>query len=250
MILRVASDLHLDSYPAKQDRVDVLKRVYLDGDDYDFAILAGDLSNFQGWHCTWLEAYELLAETVTKPVVYVFGNHEYYGQRTKHDLHQAVAARGTFEYIFLLTPLDYSGRSKRGFLRAQGISFVGATNWYRPPSKALLRDTCFNDYQAIPSHKKTLPEHNQHDDLVLGDVCPEDIVVTHMMPSLELVHPKYYRQPDNHFYCRPRANFRTPKLWVFGHTHEHITDGNCIARPVGYRGEKSKPQWREHQVQL
>lgn len=73
------------------------------------------------------------------------------------------------------------------------------------------------------------------------NVQPDDIVVTHHLPSRKLIDPKYERSNANIFYVTDLEHiihFQKPKLWIHGHTHAsfdyNIERTSVIYNPFGY----------------
>jgi predicted phosphohydrolase len=259
VILRYASDLHLDSYPTRDERVALLERVYCAGDSYDVAVVAGDLSNFQGWYCPWREAAETLCEVLPNvPVIFVPGNHDYAHcyrpKREARELQRRGVSTRWEDYWNETVQAVQAQHPKFQVLIAGktfehlGQRFVGATNWYRHAQDSGWQS--WFDYRTIARHRRDIAEKRQSDTAGLANITAADVVITHMLPDHGLMPKKHEHDPRNRFYVGPCVNYRVPKAWIFGHTHDDVEDGNCHARPLGYHGQKPKTEWPAHVLRL
>lgn len=252
--LRIASDLHLDSYPTEDERVRLLRDIFTKGPCYDAAVVPGDLSNFRGWHCTWDHAMSLLLDIVPRdiPILFVPGNHDFSYASHPSELQESLAriTRGNF---FDLVEKD-------GYVN--GVRFVGATNWYKDPGPGHpleeLKSTWY-DYRTIPRFEHLLQDWHSADQFDLDRTNRGDIVVTHMLPDLRLVAPAYKDSPYNHFFVNPTPQTLTrARAHIFGHTHTPTdtylpnTVARCICRPSGYSTEEgvSPRDWTSHHVDV
>jgi hypothetical protein len=82
-----------------------------------------------------------------------------------------------------------------------------------------------------------------------------DIVVTHHLPSYNLVHKQYQGDPSNQFFVTEMSEYMKktrPYAWFYGHTHrasnkilEHVW---CVCNPFGYPREISTMYFDENLV--
>ncbi len=230
MNLRILSDLHFE-FHTDAGRGFVSS---LDVHPNEVLVLAGDLAT------PWI-----LAQSVAllcgrfRHVLFVAGNHGYYGARPSevHDILRAATARHNN-----LHWLDCSA------VTIDGQRFLGASLWFgeeagRHPARHLL-----SDFTAIEDFEPWVYEQNTRAVAYLNrNVQATDVVVTHHLPSQACVAPKWATSPLNPFFVHdmePLIRARQPKLWVHGHTHEvvdvRLGATRIVANPFGYRGREEQ----------
>lgn len=234
MKIQLASDLHLEFFARK---LPSLRLVELAA-DADVLVLAGDIA--QG-----TQAIELFAD-LPVPVIYVAGNHEFYGRdwmRTRAELR--AAARGTNIHF-----LDDDE------LIIDGARFLGATLWtdFRLPGmlqSAAMRAVAqgLMDYRLITTSagplqaRETLAEHERSrtwlNDRLQTVFGGPTVVVTHHGPHPLSIHPRYAANPLNSGFVSDLTPLvEQATLWLHGHVHDSFDYGvgNCrvVANPAGY----------------
>jgi 3',5'-cyclic AMP phosphodiesterase CpdA len=235
MRLRILSDLHLEFHEWDAPAADA-----------DVVVLAGDIDvGTDG--LTWARA-----QFPALPIVYVPGNHEYYGKRWQSrlaSLRQAAADRG----IHLLDGDEVILRDVR---------FLGATLWTdfalgtsEPSAVAEAMELArrrVNDFRVIGHGTDGLlqPEHVR--DMHRGQVrwlesrlaqpfAGATVVVTHHLPHPRSIHPRWVGDPLNPSFASDLSRLVGPpvSLWVHGHTHEsadYVHNGTrVVCNPAGYR---------------
>ncbi|MDP3857299.1 MAG: metallophosphoesterase [Stagnimonas sp.] len=234
--IRYLSDLHLEfgsgvSHP-KRGKEDVV-------------VLAGDISvGTKGIH--W--AQRVFAPT---PVIYVLGNHEYYGENFDGLIVKAKEkARDSNVHVL-----------ENDAVVVQGYRFLGCTLWsdfdiLGPERRAEGMEAAqqlLNDYLRIrqgPNGKTrtVLPEETRARHLVsrqwlhdsIAASAEPVIVVTHHGPIIEASAPQYRGSLlSGAFTSDLRSLIKPPvRLWFYGHTH-HNEDGvwnqvRVLANQRGY----------------
>lgn len=234
MKLRVLSDLHLEFADWAPPPVSA-----------DVIVLAGDIHvGVAG--IPWARRH--FPDT---PIVYVPGNHEFYGSDMETMLGQLRRAAG--EHAVQLLDGDEAV--------IDGVRFLGATLW---------TDFCFNgheprqiaramvlaqhgmvDYRAIRirEHELLSPQHTrsihqlQAAWLAHRLAAPFDgatVVVTHHLPHRRSIAPKYEGDELNPSFVTHLPHLvRDPvSLWIHGHTHESckysIGATQVVCNPRGY----------------
>lgn len=223
MNLWIFSDLHHDH-----------GRFYLEPPaGADVAIAAGDIQNDDF----------LVALARQLPVVFVAGNHEFYGHTYADRLAALRALPG-------VTVLDNDTAT------IGGVRFHGATLWTDYGYNPLAAETArrgMNDHRYIKwtkePYQRFLPSHatKMHEASIRyldTNVKPGDVVVTHHAPSERSVAPKYAGQLLNHAYFSAldaEIEAWKPALWVHGHVHTsfdyQIGNTRVLCNPHGYPGE-------------
>ncbi len=240
----VASDLHFEFH---RDGGTTLADYLAKACQCDVLVVAGDLA--VGRQTT--VALGLLAERF-QHVVYVPGNHEHYAASRgvlSAAIAEAVAAHPNVHH------LDKSS------VTIEGRRFLGGTMWFRKPSQlsaeryARLKG-CMTDFSLIPDFESWVYEENQATiEYLLKEAGPDDVVVTHHLPAIQSVHPKYAGDALNVFFLCDVGNVvddNKPALWVHGHTHESMdyTRGKTrvVCNPFGYAAREENPSFTFRKV--
>lgn len=250
MEFRLISDCHLEWYASFA----MPSLPHINGDKERVLVIAGDFHTLKRAE----NVAPLLTEYATrfKAVVYVPGNHEYYGSVIKPITNlfnfQKMNPEGLDNIHFLI----------RDSVVIDGIRFVGATLWTNMdrgnPVVEFTLSTGMNDFRVIDYHDekfdhygKFKPRHWQAEhkkDLEyiaeeVGNSMEPCVVVTHHPPSAKSLDPKfaneyymnfgYHSDLSEFILDRPNINF-----WCHGHVHVvndyMIGDTNVICNPYGY----------------
>ncbi len=241
MKLRVFSDLHLEFQdwhppPAAADVI----------------VLAGDIHvGTEG--LDWARA-----RFPSGPILYVPGNHEYYGFEMEAALRDL--RRRARELDIQLLDGDTAV--------IDGVRFLGATLWtdfalYGGTERELARAMAIAqqsmvDYRAIRGRHRTLLEprdilriHREQREWLAARLAEPfsgaTVVVTHHLPHAKSIHPRYEGDPLNPAFASDlSALVRAPAtMWIHGHTHESMryeTEGTeVICNPRGYLPHEPNP---------
>lgn len=240
MRLQVASDLHLE-FLARRFPGETLIRPAVGA---DVLVLAGDIAND-------LLAIKLFAHWPV-PVVYVPGNHEFYGTdwlKMREQLQRA--ALGTS-----VTVLDNDA------WQYQGVRFLGSTLWtdYRLRANRTQRQLMdvagsrLRDHSAIRAGTEAftpelaLEDHERSrrwlEEQLAQPFDGKTVVVTHHAPSARSIHPRYLGEPVNAAFVSELDELvEQADLWLHGHVHDSFdyAVGKCrvVANPRGYARNRS-----------
>jgi len=238
---QLISDLHLEfckELPILEKKADNL-------------ILAGDVG--YPTHENFTNLMKVVCEQFDK-VFYVPGNHEYYCSLPKEEVDELLLQQSKDIGFILLNNSTYKLSKEFGTNSADDLTVIGTTLWTRTtPSNSFLLKSYMNDYRKIKIDKETLitPEitGKWHEEAVLFlykefSVPGDKLVITHHLPSMELIHEKYQGHPINcGFASSLDIMFKGSgvKVWCAGHTHSQISkkigDIQFYINPVGYPGE-------------
>jgi Icc-related predicted phosphoesterase len=235
MKLWILSDLHLEFASISLPEVDA-----------DVVVLAGDI-DVEGNGLEW--ALETFPNT---PVLYVLGNHEYYGSSyPKHLLELKAKAENTNVKIL-----------ENDALTIGDITFFGCSLWtdfnlYGNPKVAGYEATqIMSDYKKIrlsPHYSKLrlLDTASIHHKSVrwlksqFDEIKTKKVVITHHAPSEQSV-PLHYKGDilSTAFASRlePLVELSNAVLWIHGHMHSasdyQIGKTRVLCNPRGYPGER------------
>lgn len=251
MLIRVASDLHLEFF---QHPITQLASHFLPEDERDInsvLVLAGDITPNIGQ----LRDFLSICCARFLHVIYVPGNHEYY--RSEMFAWQA-AARAELESLAGLSfAFDLPG-----VYELNGVRFVFCTLWGDGGDTAdeikavgqYLNDFRLIRYGEAPFTVACMAarHHEQSRQLALLLNSPRGhpvVAVTHHMPSYTLSHPRFGNACTGGFAgkCDALMNgVEAPAAWIHGHTHDTsdrvLGKTRVVCNPAGYY-----PEWQtEH----
>lgn len=192
----------------------------------DCLIIAGDF-------CTWKDLSQPLhllsiIEKKYDRVLYVPGNHEYYGIEPS-----SCILPGTKR----VSVLD------NGFVQIDGRRFFGGTLWFEePPPQVEPLKRLFNDFLLIQGFEPWVYTKHFYFLRLLNSHCrPGDVVITHHAPSYRSVHPRYAGHPSNHFFANDLDELilaLAPSYWIHGHLHTgcdyKLGHTRVLCNPFGY----------------
>jgi predicted phosphodiesterase len=232
--LHILSDLHLGNAPFEHPAADA-----------DIVILAGDISR-PAQALTWARQFE-------QPVLYVAGNHEFYGSSIGATLNALRAGTAGTSIHFL----------EQGSCVINGIRFLGTSLWTdfnlfdAPDAReqaieqavALIRD--FSMIRSEDPAQGPL-QPGEMEDLyarskrwLAGELDkPFDgptVVVTHHAPSTRSIHPRFNDSLLNTCFvsdCEHLMGGDRVRLWIHGHTHDcfdyTVNGTRVVCNPRGY----------------
>lgn len=242
--LQYVSDLHLERYnTVKFENVLRPAAPYL--------ALAGDIG--QSSHELFDDFLKYCSQNWIR-VFYVAGNHEYYNKHMLfHDDDIPVTQTMTMKTSDILKAVEkyrnihfFTENTPSVFLHEEKVAIVGQTLWTEiATSKHKIARKSLNDYSFIAVTTETgearplLPEdvnamHQKQRSVLKKElmfwreqqvpVC----VITHHMPSFELIAERYQTDPVNFCFASSCDELiATPvKAWIYGHTH------NCDIRVI------------------
>lgn len=234
MRLQILSDLHLSVGGLDHPRTDA-----------DVVVLAGDIGRPKdaiAWACG-----------LDQPVLYVPGNHEFYGgsiDRTVAELRDLCA--GT--RVTLLHGDE---------VVIDGVRFLGTTLWtdFRLQGEGEARDeamrlaqSLIRDFSRIRRTAAAPDPFSPADSAELFDAqaawleerlahahAGRTVVITHHAPSRRSIHPRFAGSPLNCAFVSDASHLldgRRACLWIHGHTHDsfdHVENGTrVLCNPRGY----------------
>lgn len=256
MKLRPMSDLHLNF---SKYEVPVGK-----ADADTVLLLAGDVCEVDQGKAQYREFFEDVTDRF-KMVLYVFGNHEYYGTSYLRAYDKFMTQCG---HLDRLKVLDMDT------VDLDGVRFIGCTLWTDidkgNPMSVYDAKCHMNDYNLIrvgnyaePYKRRLEPADTMKDHMVMKNWVFEQtiqarldgfkpVVMTHHHPSFESVPEKFKHNMLNGCYCSDLVDdvFENgPDLWVAGHIHEKrdymINKTRLVCNPRGYHTKKQSGNWDE-----
>jgi predicted phosphodiesterase len=234
MKLNVLSDLHLS-----------VSALDAPSNDADVVILAGDIER-PDEAIAW-------ASALRKPVLYVPGNHEFYGGSIA-ETRDALARCAAGTNVRLLDD---------GETVIDGVRFLGTTLWTdfrlfgdgakRAGAMEVAR-RLLRDFTRIRNTDDSPSLFTPADAAALFDVqsrwlearlatrfAGPTVVITHHAPSRKSIHPRFADSPLNACFVSDAEHLldgSRAQLWIHGHTHDsfdYVVNGTrVVCNPRGY----------------
>lgn len=240
MRFKLLSDLHLEF-----DRGDLWKPTPTAEDNITTLLLAGDIHigrKAEAWIDEMCDRYH--------KVIYILGNHEYYDNEYYgvQDFWRNKDQTGNFVFL----------ENSHTYLKGN-VAVFGATMWTYVHNSYAWDAKRMNDYRIIKINDygniRTL---RISDTNIIHDVTIEKltkflampmpdggrkIVMTHHLPHLDCVNPKYYGSDMNKFFVTNLDDIIKENdiaYWVHGHTHDNVNTvvhgTHILCNPRGYHG--------------
>jgi predicted phosphodiesterase len=232
--LNILSDLHLGQGDMP-----------LPDNDADVVVLAGDIAR-PAQAVAW-------ASRLAKPVVYVLGNHEFYGGSISDtpaqmrrlcegtqirilDDESMVIGNVRFLGSTLWTDFLLFGRGE-----GQRAAMAEAGRYMRDYSHIRLSD----DFEGLFKPEDSAALFYRHAAWLLRELAaPHDgptVVVTHHAPSTRSIHPRFEGSMLNACFVSSAEHLldeRQTPLWIHGHTHDSfdytVNGTRVVCNPRGY----------------
>ena len=216
----------------------------------DVVVCAGDIHPGVAGVIWAGETYGSLAG---QPVIYVAGNHEFYGKRRLNRHYEKMQEKAdSLGVHFLQNKTVVIG----------GVRFIGCTLWtdfdlFGDQPLAMIRaHNRMNDYRQIlwdigvpltPHH--ILREFKTSFDFLQDELAKpfsgKTVVITHHAPCEQSCPPQYKGHGLNPCYASKLERFveiTKPNLWVHGHCHDAtnytVGNTNVVLNPRGYVGHE------------
>lgn len=251
MRIGVISDLHIERRFGVEDHskkgayikpthgMDALKDVLAahKANPIEVLVVAGDFST--GHHL--VPDLMMLSEMFNDiQIVFVAGNHEYYGvdRGRVNDYYRTVSAKCPNIHWLNRTTWSY-----------KNVLFAGTTLWYPWNHEGDLVLPTWADATQIQGFKNWVYDVNEKDRKFLehiigshdgpGPYERELVVVTHMAPGWGAIYERWYGKPETHFFVGGCDRMLGAKYtWIHGHSHEDIDimlgETRVVRNPLGY----------------
>jgi len=241
-------------------KIQVLSDLHIEFDDFEFqksdsdvVVLAGDI-HIKNKGVSW--AIENIKD---KPVLYVLGNHEFYGSAYPKLVHYLKdIAKGTNIHIL-----------EKDTVTIDGVNFFGCTLWTDFDLFGDARITGYECQQVMTDFKKIRlsPKYSKLRSIDAASIHRQslhwlqseleshkdekNLVITHHGPSPASLPNGKEQETSSAAYVSQLEHFMTefnPNYWIHGHMHNSsdYKVGNCrvICNPRGYPNEKN-PDFRQ-----
>ncbi len=210
MQIEIVSDIHLTH---DEDHGTDFLTGLIPAEGTQLLVVAGDVGEFH-W---WLRAKQYLDILCANypHVLYVAGNHDYYGTSFREGdvrFRELDELNENFHFI------------EQEIFTLDGKTFAGCSLWFKEDAKSFMYERWMNDFRMVHDFKPAVYDRNEESVEFLRHDVPKgtDVVVTHHMPSWRSVHKKYEGDACNRFFLCDIDDIILdiqPKYWVHGHTH-------------------------------
>lgn len=233
MKIRLLSDLHTEF------RLPYKTQAFAEYRGEDVLVLAGDIASGS---TNTMDVIKFFKAQGFPQIVYVAGNHEYYGGDYL-DFNAKMAAKcAEVEGVHFLNP---------GQVEIDDVLFVGGTLWTNFAENPFSQSAAkrgINDFRIIKNFDvnecaKTYYKHLDYiEDQYEQRGNRRVVVVTHFLPARECIAPRF-RGPDliNDYFANNLGEYistMSNTTWLFGHTHDAtdivLGDTRVVANPHGY----------------
>jgi predicted phosphodiesterase len=237
MKIKLISDIHFNTL--KNFGREVIEPIYQG--DFDVLVVAGDLSD----HKDYERDLELLATSVSQPIVLVAGNHDFWHSNSyEHGLEHIRNLCSKYSHVHFLENENVTIGEQR---------FVGCSLWF--DHKPDFYDRKWTDFTKVPGLLNNIRHINQISfEYLISAIRKDDIVITHHLPSQKSINHVYLNNSFNKFYfsgCDFIIKENEPKIWIHGHTHDpcdyNLYNTRVICNPLGYYIE-NKCKFRSGQL--
>jgi predicted phosphodiesterase len=233
MKIRLLSDLHTEF------RLPYKTAEFAEYRGEDVLVLAGDIASGS---TNTMEVINFFKAQGFPEIIYVPGNHEYYGT-SFDDFNTKMAAKcANIDGVHYLNP---------GSVTIGGVLFVGATLWTNFADNPFSQSAAkrgINDFRVIGGFdvNRCAQTYYQHLDYIQNQYENRDnnkvVVVTHFLPARECIAPRW-RGANllNDYFANNLGEYistMSDATWLFGHTHDAtdivLGDTRVVANPHGY----------------
>ncbi len=244
--IQFVSDIHLEMYRSGSMPTDFL----LPG-QAEFLALCGDIGYPED---PILEEFLRFCSRNYNMVFWVPGNHEYYSPSGQMTLREKVQKMESLSRKFNnILVMDHRAYNVPGTF----VRIIGCTLWSHIPEEFQEpAQKYMSDYRLIyknPGQRITVDDINEwhtadrrwieSEIQAANDSGRELIVLTHHLPTQQLVHQKYEGHPLNVCFATNLNHLiRYPiRAWLCGHSHTateaRVNETLCALNPGGYPGE-------------
>lgn len=228
--IKLISDIHVDCGIRDHGKIFIDS---LPVDDAYILVVAGDVVT-GGEIENYFDTFDMLCQKYPH-VVFVMGNHDHYD-------HTIEEAQDIVEEFTHHLPNLYWLQNNR--LTLGNHNFIGATLWFN----RCQINKWWPDFRFInrDAPEQIFQEFEKSRDFLKKNIQKGDIVITHHLPSMKAIHPRWKNESSNKYFVGDIEDIilkRRPAKWFFGHTHDErnlqIGDTHLLCNARGYPQEYS-----------
>lgn len=219
--------------------------------DADICIVAGDVMNGCGNSIRWLD--KMVAPAM--PVIFVAGNHEFYGHSVFEGLEWARIHAEECPRVHFLENDDViiGGVRFLGCTLWTDFALDGDVRWGAANFEGRLNDARQIAWRMLPAREaftanRALELHRRSRSFLQQELSKKfegpTVVVTHHAPHRNSVHRRWKGSSLNPSFASDLSGMIElwrPQLWVHGHVHDsfdyQVSDTRILCNPRGYATE-------------
>lgn len=237
MKVQIMSDIHTEFHDDLG-----LRFILKSKTNVNVLILAGDIGTVNN-----LDLVLPIFADNYKDVIFVAGNHEYYGS-SREAVHMMLnniqAKHKNFHFL------------NNDICNINGRRFVGTTLWFADTAGARANQHLMNDFYQIKNFTNWVYQDNSlAHNFLKKNVCKDDIVITHHLPSNRSVSPEYENSLLNAYFVSPADDViveNRPAVWAHGHTHDSfdymLEETRVVCNPYGYERHETNSNFANNLV--
>ena len=249
MKIRLLSDLHHEFMSATNEKL----QPYFEYRGEDVLVLAGDIASGS---TNVMDTIKRFLNAGFPEVVYVPGNHEYYGS-TVRDFNAKMAVKTLiWDNIHVLNP---------GHVIIGDTVFIGGPLWTNFRDDFLAKKAArsmISDFRLIygfePEHAALMYREQLQYIKTMYEQFPgfKKVIVTHFLPAVECISPRFRNEGLlNNYFANDLGDWignMSDTTWLFGHTHDTVDitlgDTRLVANPFGYFDREENRQFDNFKV--
>lgn len=246
MKIWLLSDIHFEV-----TSIEKLEQIYIPEIPIDVVVFAGDISLY---HDVFKRINDILDKYNAKhkhypQVVYVPGNHEYYG-------YEIDKVNQYLDSVFEFSPIFYLNIDNPTVV-INDVAFIGNTLWAKGADNPIAEMTLqsaisdfryisVGDYTFTPTDMNIMNKNmsSQIERQLETFQNYKTVVVTHHLPSFQCISERFKGLLLNDAFASEQDELiekYKPDLWLFGHTHDYVDtyifSTRCVAAPLGYESK-------------
>lgn len=233
MQIAVGSDIHLEY--RGENALQHLQSYLIDA---DILILAGDILNLINVSFSE-QAFDLLCKRY-KYVIYVPGNHDFYGTSITTGITLINNLKQKFPNLYPLVTGE--------IVELEGQRFIGGTMWWTPDPSNYFYRYLLNDFKMVMNVDfESEICHNKFIESVKNNADKDSIIISHHLPHPYSIDSQFKDSVSNRFFVSDQSRLMDliePKLWIHGHTHVYFSykygNTQVFCNPAGYEHERPK----------
>lgn len=240
MKIQVVSDNHLEHGMLTQLHEELINC------DSDIIVIAGDYSKGTNLKNVLINLHYA---TKGKPILFVLGNHEFYGSSRKSFEPFIKNITKTYPNIHILC---------EDIVIIDNVVFLGSTGWWDGSYGQFTEETMMglNDFRMIydiMDNENGIAWGNKAREFFENNLMfytQQDmkvVCISHHMPHTQCVHPMFANDKLNVFFCNnwnDIIGYYEPNLWIHGHTHTsndfYVGKTRIVCNPQGYPSYSSR----------
>jgi Icc-related predicted phosphoesterase len=250
MKIALYSDLHTEFWSKDKSFDPWLRLGRQDNPEYcKIVVLAGDIASGRRNVKKVLEKFA----TIYEHVIYVPGNHEYYGS----DYNTFNYFPEVAENIHILNP---------GTIKINDVTFIGAslwTNFGNDPWAAMAAKDNITDFRLIKNFypytcERVYETESAYIKKMYDSNSGKKVIITHFLPAQECISERF-RGPNllNKYFANDMGNWISNlenTTWMHGHTHDSIDitigETRILCNPYGYWPKDINPNHNDLVVEV